>query len=134
MTSTRSRLLTGRALSALATLFLLLDGVMKVARAQVSLEAMAQLGYPVASVPLIGALLLAGVILYVVPTTSVMGALWLTAYLGGAVATHVRVGHPWLSHALFPVYVAAFAWAGLLLRRPALWALLRPGAGRDSKP
>jgi hypothetical protein len=126
--------MAGRALSALATLFLLLDGVMKVARAQVSLEAMEQLGYPASSVPLIGALLLAGVVLYVVPATSVMGALWLTAYLGGAVATHVRVGHPWLSHALFPVYVAAFAWGGLLLRRPALWAQLRPGAGRASQP
>jgi hypothetical protein len=134
MTTTRFRLVAGRALSALATLFLLLDGAMKVARAQVSLEAMEQLGYPAPTVPLIGALLLVGVILYVVPTTSVMGALWLTAYLGGAVATHVRVGHPWLSHALFPVYVAAFAWGGLLVRRPALWAQLRPGAGRASQP
>jgi hypothetical protein len=134
MTSTRTRLWAARALGALAALFLLLDGVMKVARTRVSLEAMEQLGYPASSVPLIGALLLAGVILYVVPATSVMGALWLTAYLGGAVATHVRVGHPWLSHALFPVYVAAFAWGGLLLRRPALWAQLRPGAGRASQP
>ena len=134
MTSTRSRLWAGRALSALATLFLLLDGVMKLARAQVSLDAMEQLGYPAPSVPLIGALLLAGVILYVVPATSVVGAIWLTAYLGGAVATHVRVGHPWLSHALFPVYVAAFAWGGLLLRRPALLAELRPGAGGTSLP
>jgi hypothetical protein len=132
MTSTRSRLWTGRTLSALATLFLLLDGVMKVARAQVSLDAMEQLGYPAPSVPLIGALLLAGVILYVVPSTSVVGALWLTAYLGGAVAAHVRVGNPWLSHALFPVYVAAFAWGGLLLRRPALWVQLRPGTGGTS--
>jgi hypothetical protein len=127
MISTRSRLWTGRALSALVTLFLLLDGVMKVARARISLDAMEQLGYTAPSVPLIGALLLAGVILYVVPSTSVVGALWLTAYLGGAVATHVRVGNPWLSHGLFPVYVAAFAWGGLLLRRPALWVQLRPG-------
>jgi hypothetical protein len=134
MASTRTRLWAGRALSALATLFLLLDGVMKVARARVSLEAMEQLGYPASSVPLVGALLLAGVILYVVPSTSVAGALWLTAYLGGAVATHVRVGSPWLSHALFPVYVAAFAWGGLLLRRSALWAQLRSGAVGISQP
>jgi hypothetical protein len=134
MTTTRLRLWAGRALSALATLFLLLDGVMKLAQAQVSLDAMEQLGYPAPSVPLIGALLLAGVILYVVPATSVGGAIWLTAYLGGAVATHVRVGHPWLSHALFPVYVAAFAWGGLVLRRPALWVQLRPGAGGASQP
>jgi hypothetical protein len=134
MSSSRSRLWAGHALSVLATLFLLLDGLMKLARAQVSLEAMEQLGYPASSVPLIGALLLAGVVLYVVPATSVVGALWLTAYLGGAVAAHVRVGHPWLSHALFPVYVAAFAWGGLLLRRPVLWAQLRPGAGRASQP
>jgi hypothetical protein len=133
MTSTRSRLWTGRALSALATLFLLVDGAMKVAWAQVSLDAMEKLGYPAPTVPLVGALLLAGLILYVVPPTSAVGALWLTAYLGGAVATHVRVGDPWLSHALFPVYVAAFAWGGLLLRRPALWVQLRPGAGRASQ-
>jgi hypothetical protein len=68
-----------------------------------------------------------GVVLYVVPRTSVLSAIWLAAYLGGAVATHVRVGNPLATHVLFPVYVAAFVWGGLALRNPRLLALLTRG-------
>lgn len=70
-------------------------------------------------------LLLAGVVLHVIPRTSVLWAIYLTAYLGGAVATHFRVGSPVLTHVLFPVYVAVFVWGGLVLRIPRLLALLR---------
>jgi len=64
------------------------------------------------------------VVLYVVPRTAVLGAILLTGYLGGAVATHVRVANPLFSHVLFPTYVAAFLWGGLILRDARLRALL----------
>ena len=86
-----------------------------------------QLGFPASTVFPIGVVLLVGVVLYVIPRTSVLGAIWLAAYLGGAVATHVRVGNPLATHALFPVYVAAFVWGGLALRNPRLLALLTRG-------
>ena len=72
----------------------------------------------------IGILLLGCVALYLVPRTSVLGAILLTGYLGGAVASHVRVGDPWFSHALFPVYVGLLIWGGLYLRDQRLRALV----------
>ena len=72
----------------------------------------------------LGVTLLLCVVAYIVPATSVVGALLLTGYLGGAVATHVRIGNPLFSHVLFPTYVAAVLWAGLALRDPRLRALL----------
>jgi hypothetical protein len=75
----------------------------------------------------IGGVLLVGVVLYVIPRTSVLGAIWLAAYLGGAVATHVRVGNPLATHVLFPVYGAAFVWGGLALRNARLLAVLTSG-------
>jgi hypothetical protein len=86
-----------------------------------------QLGFPASTVVPIGVLLLVGVVLYVTPRTSVLGAIWLAAYLGGAVATHVRVGNPLATYVLFPVYVAALVWGGLALRNPRLLALLMAG-------
>ena len=72
----------------------------------------------------IGVVLLTCVLVYLIPRTAPIGALLLTAYLGGAVATHVRVGNPLFTHVLFPTYVAALIWGGLLLRNPALRVLL----------
>jgi hypothetical protein len=71
----------------------------------------------------IGVILLSCVVAYVIPSTSVLGAVLLTGYLGGAVATHVRVGNPLFSHTLFPIYVALFVWGGLFLRDARLRAL-----------
>jgi hypothetical protein len=120
-----ARLWSGRTLSAIAILFLLMDGGMKVARATPSVSGTVGLGYPDASVAAIGALVLVCTLLYLVPRTATFGALLLTGFLGGAVATQLRVSAPWLTHILFPVYLAAFVWGGLLLRRPAfLHALL----------
>ena len=73
----------------------------------------------------LGLLLLACTLLYIVPQTSVLGAILVTAYLGGAVATHVRLGHPLFSHVLFGVYVGILMWGGLALRLPSLMAILR---------
>ena len=116
---------TGRVLSALAVLFLLMDAVMKLLRLPVVVEATARLGYPDSSIRVIGVILLACTALYAVPPTAALGAVLLTGYLGGAVATNLRVENLLFSHILFPVYLGAVLWAGLLLRRPQLVRSIR---------
>jgi hypothetical protein len=118
------RLWIGRALSSLAAAFLLFDSLGKLLEAQPVIDGTLQLGYPRDVVFTLGVILLGSVIAYLVPRTSVLGALLLTAYLGGAVATHVRVENPLFSHTLFPTYVAAVVWAGLILRDARLGVLL----------
>lgn len=120
----KKRLWAGRILSALAAVFLLVDGAMKVAKAQVVVEGTTRLGYPEGSILWIGVVLLVCTLLYLIPRTSIPGAVLLTGYLGGAVATHVRVGDPLLSHVLFPVYVGVMVWGGLYLRDNRLRPIL----------
>jgi len=116
---------TGFAMSAVVVLFLLTDSGMKLAAIQPVLEAGQQIGFPgTAMARKLGALLLLCTLLYVWPRTSVLGAILVTAFLGGAVATHVRLGNPLFSHVLFGVYVGVLMWAGLVLREPRLRALL----------
>jgi hypothetical protein len=114
----------GRVLSGLAVLFLLFDSTGKLLQVQPFIDGTLELGYPRTVVFPLGVILLACVITYIVPRTSTLGAILLTAYLGGAVATHVRVGNPLFSHVLFPTYLAAFLWAGLILRDGRLRVLL----------
>ncbi len=114
----------GLALSWLAVLFLLFDSAGKLLQVQPVIDGTMQLGYPRDSVFILGVILLSCVVAYAVPRTSVLGALLLTAYLGGAVATHVRVQNPLFSHILFPTYVSALLWGGLMLRDARLRALL----------
>jgi len=121
--NTKKRILAGGILSGLPVLFLLVDGAMKVAKAAVVVQGTAELGYPESVIAGIGATLLACTILYAIPQTSILGAILLTGYLGGAVATHVRVGNPLFSHVLFPVYVGVMIWGGLCLREERLRAL-----------
>lgn len=111
-------------MSAVPVLFLLMDGVMKLVKPEPVLRATVQLGYPESVIFGLGIVLLVCVILYVIPRTAVLGAILLTGYLGGAVATHVRVGDPLFSHILFPVYVAILVWGGLYLREERLRALI----------
>ena len=120
----KGSLWAGRILSGLVALLLLMDAVMKLVRPAPVVEATARLGYPESVIFGLGIVLLVCVVLYVIPQTSIFGAILLTGYLGGAVATHVRVGDPLFSHALFPVYVAALVWGGLFLREPRLRALI----------
>lgn len=116
---------TGFAMSALVVLFLLMDAGMKLAAVQPVLEAGQQIGFPgVAMARKLGAVLLVCTLLYVWPRTSLVGAILVTAFLGGAVATHVRLGNPLFSHVLFGVYVGVLMWAGLVLREPRLRTLL----------
>src|SRR3954463_11813028 len=109
----------GRVLSGLAVLFLVFDGVMKFFMDKLppqALEAGAVLQWPIEKMPLVGTILLICVVLYVIPRTAVLGAILLTGYLGGAVASHIRVSNPLFTHTLFPIYVAVFIWLGLYLR------------------
>lgn len=118
------QLWTGRFLSGMAIAFLFVDAVGKLTRAAPVVEGTVKLGYPESAVFMLGALLMIGVVLYAIPTTSLVGAIYLTGFLGGAFATHLRVGNPWFTHVLFGVYVAAFVWGGLALRNPRLSSLL----------
>ena len=112
--------MTGTILTALPALFLLFDSVIKLAVVQPVVDSFGQLGWPVHLAPALGALELLCLGLYLVPRTAPLGALLLTAYLGGAVATHARIESPLLTHTLFPAYVAVLLWTGLLLREPRL--------------
>jgi DoxX-like protein len=120
----RARLWTGRVLTGLAVAFLLFDTVLKVAKLPAGVQGTTQLGYPGHLVLGIGIIELVCLALYVIPQTAVLGAILLTGYLGGAVATHVRVQSPLFSHILFPVYVALLIWGGLYLRDERLRALI----------
>lgn len=114
----------GIALSAAAVLFLLVDSIGKLLKVAPVVAGTAQLGYPESVVRTLGVLLALCVVTYLIPRTSTLGAVLLTGYLGGAVATHVRVGSPLVTHVLFPVYVAVFVWGGLWLRDARLRRLL----------
>ena len=126
VTATNKALWTGRILSGLVVFFLLVDAGFKLIRPlpAPAVEAFGKLGYPVEFAAGIGILLLSCVALYLIPSTSILGAIVLTGYLGGAVASHVRVGDPWFSHALFPVYIGLLVWGGLYLRDQRLRALI----------
>jgi len=87
-------------------------------------EAFAQLGYPVSLAFSIGILELMCLVVYVIPRTSILGAILLTGYLGGAVASNVRIDTPLFTHVLFPIYVGVFIWGGLFLRDDRLRALI----------
>jgi DoxX-like family len=93
---------------------------LKFIKPQAVIEGTVSLGYPVTVITPLGFTLLICTILYLIPMTRVLGAILLTGYLGGAVATHVRHGDPVFSHILFPTYLGTFLWLGLYLRDPAL--------------
>ena len=133
MTS-KKMLWAGRIVSAVPVLFLLFDSVIKLMKIDPVVESFARLGYPESVAIPIGILELVCLALYVFPRTSVLGAILLTGHLGGAVATHVRIGDPLFTHVLFPIYVGALLWAGLYLRDDRLRALvpLRSEPGPES--
>jgi DoxX-like family len=115
---------TGRVLSGIVSAFLLFDCVMKFSPPAAAYEGMAHLGWPMKlSIPL-GCILLISVVVYLIPRTAVLGAILLTGYLGGAVATNLRVGDPLISHILAPVYVGIVLWSGLYLRDERLRNLI----------
>ena len=121
---TKMQIWAGRILSGLPILFLLMDSGMKIAQAQLAVDGSVQLGYPESVVLPLGIVLLLSTLLYASPRTAVLGAILLTGYCGGAVATHVRVSNPLFTHTLFPVYLGVMIWGGLWFRDARLRALL----------
>jgi TRAP-type C4-dicarboxylate transport system permease small subunit len=114
------------AMSGIVIAFMLLDGGMKLVPLDVVIKTTAELGYPPSPELArgLGVVALLCTALYAFPRTSVLGAILLTAYMGGTVATHLRVGNPLFSHMLFGVYLALLAWGGLYLRDARIRALL----------
>jgi hypothetical protein len=124
----KARLWEGRIVSAVTITFLLFDATIKLMKSPFAVEATVQLGYPASVVCGLGVVLLACTLLYAIPRTSILGAILLTGYLGGAVATNVRVSAPLFTNVLFPVYVGVMAWAGLVLRDDRLRGFILPGS------
>jgi sorbitol-specific phosphotransferase system component IIC len=118
----KGMLWTGRIISTLIVLFMLMDAVMKLVQPEAVVKGTAELGYPVSSIGGIGIALLIATILYAIPQTSVLGAILLTGYLGGAVASEVRIGATPL--ASFPFIFGVLVWLGLVLRDSRLRALI----------
>lgn len=125
MDISRKAQITGRILSGIAVLFLLFDAIGKLLRPTAVIEGTTQLGWPVSVILPLGIIQVICLIAYLIPRTSVLGAVLWTGYLGGAIATHLRIGHPLFSHTLFPIYVAALLWAGLWLRDRRTRAMLQ---------
>jgi len=114
----------GWTLSVLVILFMIMDLTMKFMQLPIVLSTTEQLGWPTSSVTTLAVLLSVATALYAFPQTSVLGAILLTGYLGGGVATHVRIGSPLFSHVLFGVYLGLFVWGGLYLRDARIRALI----------
>jgi hypothetical protein len=117
---------TGRVLSGVVVLFLLFDGAIKLLPLQVVTETMDKMGWGASDnlARSLGIITIACTVLYAVPPTSILGAILLTGYLGGAIASHVRIDSPLFSHTLFGLYLGLILWGGLWLRDPALRTLL----------
>jgi hypothetical protein len=122
----RVRVIVGRVLTGLAGAFLLMDAVTKVVAPSFVAANSPDIGWSLDPVTIrsLGTLLLIPTVLYLWPRTAPLGAILITGYLGGAIATHARIGSPLLSHTLFGVYLALLVWGGLWLRSPALRALM----------
>ena len=124
-TSSKARW-TGRILSGLAVLFLAFDVAGKFVAPAAVITGTTSLGWQAHHLPIIGTLGLVCLVLYLIPRTAPLGAILWTGYLGGAIATHLRIDNPLFTHILFPIYVAALIWGGLYLRDARVRALVRP--------
>jgi hypothetical protein len=120
----KKALWAGRTISTVIVLLLVLDGVMKFFKPKPVVDAFAHLGIPIELDFAIGTLLLLCTLLYAVPATSILGAILLTGYLGGAVMSHLRAGDPLFTHVLFPTYLGSLIWLGLYLRDARLRVLI----------
>lgn len=122
----RGRTRTARILIAIPVLFLLWDSVIKLLVIAPVRDGLTRLGYPIDVAAGIGIVELACLAIFLIPRTAIPGAVLLTGFLGGAVATHVRVGDPVFTHVLFPIYVAVLLWGGLFMRDARLRAVIAP--------
>lgn len=118
---------TGRVLSGLGVAFMLFDGSAKVFDLiPPDVKAANSLGWPDEAMFSVGLIALLCTAIYLIPRTALLGAILLTGYFGGAIASHLRLGNPLLSHTLFPIYIAALFWVGLYLRDARVRALFAP--------
>lgn len=121
----KAQLWTGRVMSGLVIFFMAFDALMKfVCPPEVIQTTVNELGYKEHHIFTLGVIAFICALLYAIPRTSILGAVLLTAYFGGAVATHLRVDNPLASHTLFSIYIAVLMWGGLWLREPRLRALM----------
>jgi hypothetical protein len=121
--SSTGRIWTGWTTSGLTVAFMLFDAGAKFANPKPVIDAFVRTGWPIHLASTVGTILLVCTAVYLVPATSVLGAILLTGYLGGAVATNLRLENPLLTHTLFPVYFGVLSWVGLWLREPRIEAL-----------
>lgn len=115
-TISKGRLWTARIMSGLVGLFMLFDSIFKFIQPAPVVEGTLELGYAQHHIAIIGLLGLLSAILYLIPRTTFLGAVLLTGYYGGVIATHIRMDAPLFSHTLFPVYLAVLMWGGIWLR------------------
>ena len=120
----KTKLWISYAMSGLVILFMLMDSIMKFVKPTEVIEGTLALGFAEEHLPIIATLGLISTLLYVFPRTSILGGILLTAYFGGAVATHVRLNNPLFTHVLFTVYFGILIWGGLWLRNSKLRELL----------
>jgi hypothetical protein len=129
--NSRTALWIGRILSGIAVLFLLMDGAIKLVPLQPVTDSLRELGYPASDsfARLLGVITLVCTLLYAWPRTALLGAVLLTGLMGGAIASHLRLGDPLVTHTLFGLWLGLFLWGGLWLREPRLRRLMwREGA------
>ena len=131
----KGQVIAGHVLSGLVILFLLFDAGLKLVSPETAIKyTPPSLGWPldVPTMTMLAILLLIPTLLYIWPRTAILGAILITGYLGGAIATHVRIGSPLFSHCLFGVYLGLMLWGGLWLRDPRLRALIPLRAGASA--
>ncbi len=119
-TVSKTKLWTSYVVSGLVILFMLMDSIMKFVKPPEVIEGTLALGYAEQHLPIIGTLGLISTLLYIFPRTTIIGAILLTGYFGGAVATHLRLNNPLFTHVLFTVYFGILIWGGLWLRNSKL--------------
>ena len=122
--NSKAKIWTSRIMSGLVILFMLADSIFKFIQPAEVVQGTLDLGYATHHIAIIGMLGLLSILLYAIPRTAILGAILLTGYFGGAIATHLRLDNPLFSHILFPVYLAVLAWGGLWLRDERLRRML----------
>src|SRR5687768_1863219 len=123
-TSSTAKVWTGRIMGGLAILFMLMDSIFKFIVNEEVIKGTTDLGFQVHHLPILGTLGLIATLLYIFPRTEILGALLLTGYWGGAIATHVRMDNPLFTHILFPVYLGILAWGALWIKNERLRKLI----------
>lgn len=120
----KGKLWTARIMGGLVIAFMLMDSIFKLIPNDMVTAGAVELGYQAHHIPVMGVLGLTSILLFIIPRTQILGAILLTGYFGGAIATHLRLDNPLFSHILFPVYLAVLAWGSLWLKNETLRKLI----------